>query len=119
MLLVPYFWKSCDITKQLGIFLSKGGNSIWDLQNIESHDEIINVLEENDFPVTKLTYRNGIVYAEIDFDQLCLSDFYLNTDPDVSEKDVWQLFDIPASVVSCKGFEDISRILTGTAKCQS
>ena len=113
MLLVPYFWKSCDITKQLGIFLSKGGDSVWDLQNIELHDEIINVLEENDFPVTKLTYRNGIVYAEIDFDQLCLSDFYLNTDPDVSEKDVWQLFDIPDTVLLSEEFKAICLILTG------
>lgn len=113
MLLVPYFWKACDKTKQLGIFLSKGGDSVWTLDGINTDDEIIKVLEENDFPVIELTYTKGVVYAQIDYEQLALSDFYLNTDPGVSEKDVWQLFDIPYTVVGCDEFRDISRILTG------
>jgi len=114
VLLVPYFWNQISETsKQLGLFLSKGSDSLWALEGLETENEIMEALEGNGFPVLTLKRVNTIVYAEIDYTQLCLDDFYLSTDPDVSEKDVWQIFDIPDTVYMSEEFEAISSILTG------
>ena len=113
MLLIPYFWDTTQFDKtRLGIFLSEGGNSLWNLDTV-AHDSIIALLEDNDFPVTGLTYGNDIVYANIDYGQISLSDFYISTDPNVSEKDVWQIFDIPNTVLASEEFKSICQMLTG------
>ena len=111
MLLIPYFWDTTE--SRLGVFLSEGGNSLWNIDDTETHDSIIALLKDNDFPVTGLTYANGNVYANIDYGQITLSDFYLSTDPCVSEKDVWQIFDIPNTILASEEFKSVCQMLTG------
>lgn len=115
MLLIPYFWDTTQSKKRLGVFLSEGGNSLWNLDDTETHDSIIALLEDNEFPVTDLTYANGAVYALIDYSQISLRDFYLSTDPSVSDKDVWQIFDIPTIVLTSEEFKSVCQMLTGVS----
>ena len=117
MLLIPYFWDTTQ--SKLGVFLSEGGNSLWNLDDTETHDSIIALLEDNDFPVTGLIYANDIVYANIDYSQISLCDFYISTDPNVSDKDVWQIFDIPNTILVSEEFKSICQMLTGKVKYQS
>ena len=127
MLLVPYFWdKTSNPNKAhaegtgakalLGLFLSKGGESVWTLDGPQTRETITKIIEENGFPLINLKYilDRGIAYAEIDYGQLCMSDFYLSTEPDVSEKDVWRLFEIPESILSSQEFTSICQVLTGS-----
>ena len=116
MLLVPYFWdKTSNPNKTLlGLFVSKGGNSVWTLEEPQTRETIPEILKENGFPLVNLIYLDGIAYAEIDYGHLCMSDFYLSTEPDVSEKDVWRIFEIPHSVLLSEEFKSISQVLTGT-----
>lgn len=114
MLLIPYFWDTTQ--SRLGIFLSEGGNSLWNLDDTETHDSIIALLKVNDFPVTGLIYTNDIVYANIDYSQISLSDFYISTEPNVSDKDVWQIFDIPNTILVSEEFKSICQMLTGISK---
>ena len=125
MLLVPYFWdKTSNLNKAhaegtsakalLGLFLSKGGESVWKLEGSQTAETITEVLKENGFPIVNLMCLHGITYAEINYGQLCMSDFYLSNEPDVSEKDVWRIFEIPDSVLLSEEFKSISQMLTGT-----
>ena len=125
MLLVPYFWdKTSNPNKahaegtgakaRLGLFLSKGGESVWTLEGPQTRETIPEILKENGFPLLNLLCLHGIVYAEIDYGRLCMSDFYLSTEPDVSEKDVWRIFEIPGSVLLSEEFKSISQVLTGS-----
>ena len=125
MLLVPYFWdKTSNPNKahaegtgakaRLGLFLSKGGESVWTLEGPQNRETILEILKENGFPLVNLMCLHGIAYAEIDCGRLCMSDFYLSTEPDVSEKDVWRIFEIPDSVLVSEEFKSISQVLTGS-----
>ena len=122
MLLVPYFWDKTGnpnnnkALARLGLFLSKGGESVWTLDEPQTRETITKILEENGFPLINLNYvlDRGIAYAEIDYGQLCMSDFYLSTEPDVSEKDVWRLFEIPESILLSQEFTSICQMLTGS-----
>ena len=110
MILLPYFLDSNQ--KQLGIFLCEGGNALWEVDDTESMESIQALLEENGLPVQWI-HRSGVIHIEINYQSLKLKDFYLSTDPGVSDKDVWQLFDVPSDMWLEPEFHDVLDVLTG------
>lgn len=107
MIVIPYFY----CATKLGLFLEKGGTALW---TIADDDDVKQTLQDNGFPVISLTVSTckSVTYAEIKYDDMSLNDFYLSTDPNVSEKDVWRIFDIPDVVRTMPEFRRAFYILT-------
>ena len=111
MIVVPYFWKTKGNTMQLGIFLSKGGSTLW---SIGDNEDINSVLIANGFPTLSLSVSDdGSVYAEIDRDTIDMSGFYTTDEPDIGEKDVWHIVDVPMDILGLPEFLNIFYTLTG------
>lgn len=105
MILVPYFWNTENPDWiQFGVFLCSGGRSLW---SVDSSDCVKPTLEENEFPLKKLTTTNDVTYAEIDYTTLKLENFYRWDEVDyrVSECDVWRITKIPVALWSCEVFK--------------
>ena len=97
---------------QLGLFLSKGGSALW---TIDDNEDIHTVLLANGFPSVRTSVSDdGIFYAEINYDALDLDGFYLTTDADVSDKDVWQIINVPMFILELPEFLNIFHTLTNT-----
>lgn len=98
MILLPFFLDTSNPIR-LGIFRSEGGRSFWQVEDTCSHFEILSMLTCNGLPVVSLETVGPVIFARIDHINLKLNDFYLlsDVDPDVSDKDVWQLFTIPST----------------------
>lgn len=107
MIIIPYFWHNTI----LGIFLSNGGSSLWD---IDSNADIEQILEENGFPYITIQTKSDITYVEIEYESLHLDDFYLSTDTNISDKDVWHIIDVPEEVAVTSEFKKILYTLTNT-----
>lgn len=97
---------------ELGVFLSKGGSALW---TIDDSEDIQTVLITNGFPSVRTSVSDdGIFYAEIDHEALDLDGFYLSTEPDVSDKDVWQIINVPMFILGLPEFLNIFHILTNS-----
>lgn len=106
MIVLPYFY--CN--RQLGIFLSKGGETLW---TIDDDADYMATLADNGFPVVSISKcTNDILYVKIDYYMLKINDFYLSTDYDISTKDVWKIFDLPEVILTTRRFHRILRTLT-------
>lgn len=106
MIVLPYFY--CK--SQLGIFLSKGGEALW---TIDDDADYMATLADNGFPVLSISKcNNDILYVKIDYDMLKINDFFLSTDYDISTKDVWKIFDLPEVILTTRRFHRILRTLT-------
>jgi hypothetical protein len=112
MIVIPYFWKTKGNTMQLGIFLSKGGSTLW---SIGDNEDINAVLIANGFPTLSLSVSDdGIVYAQIDHDTVDMSGFYTTNEPDIGDKDVWHCIDVPMDILGLPEFLKIFYRLTNT-----
>jgi len=108
MLLIPVF---CSVGKdwmRLGLFLTNGGRSIWEIGAEATDKDIIDSLSKNDIPVLSLTRLSDVIYAKIDKKRLNLNDFYTwdEIDPKTSTLDVWRIISIPRGLWSCKIFRE-------------
>jgi hypothetical protein len=112
MIVLPYFIDYTSERKTLGFFLCEGGTTVWRVDDTESIESIKFLLEENGLPVQWIQLRNGVVHAEIDHRKLKLNEFYLSTDSNVKEKDVWQLFNVPSEMWLEPEFHRVLDILT-------
>ena len=108
MLLIPVFWKKSDTWLELGIFLSNGGKSIWEIDDSSTDSDIKTLLEGNDMPLISITRHANTAYAKIDIDQLHLNEFYTwnEIDPKTSTLDVWRILQIPRGLWSCGVFRE-------------
>ena len=108
MLLIPVFWKKSDTWLELGIFLSNGGKSIWEIDDSSTDSDIKTLLEGNDMPLISITRHANTAYAKIDIDQLHLNEFYTwnEIDPKTSTLDVWRILQIPRGLWSCDVFRE-------------
>lgn len=108
MLLIPVFWKKSDTWLELGIFLSNGGKSIWEIHDTSTDTDIKNLLQDNDMPLISITRHANTAYAKIDIDQLHLNEFYTwnEIDPKTSTLDVWRILQIPRGLWSCGVFRE-------------
>lgn len=108
MLLIPVFWKKSDTWLELGIFLSNGGKSIWEIDDSSTDSDIKTLLEGNDMPLISITRHANTAYAKIDIDRLHLNEFYTwnEIDPKTSTLDVWRILQIPRGLWSCGVFRE-------------
>ena len=105
MLVIPYFFNKSN--KQFGIFLSEGGRSIWSVDDTMTHTELIEMLNDNGFPLSTVEYINGNIYVIVNYEELKLDNFFLlsEVDPLTSDKDVWRLFSIPEELLKSEEFK--------------
>jgi hypothetical protein len=110
MLLIPFFWDTT--TKKgwikFGVFLCSAGREIWSMDDTSTDADIRSLLEENGFPVSKITRMSTATFVHIDSSILKLNDFYLwsEVDPDKSQEDVWRIYNIPQSLWTCEVFKE-------------
>jgi len=110
MLLIPFFWDTDDKKGwiKFGVFLCSAGREIWSVDDASKDSDIKSMLEENGFPVIKITRMPSATFVHIDHSKLKLSDFYLwsEVDPDKSEEDVWRIYAIPQALWNCEVFKE-------------
>lgn len=111
MLLIPLFWKGSDKKEgwmHLGVFLSDGGRTFWQVDDSITDKDVEQLLNDNGLPVSKVYRYANTIYAKIDTERLKLNEFYTwnEIDPKNSKLDVWKVIKIPISLWSCNIFRD-------------
>ena len=108
MRLVPYFHTTDLNWITLGIFLSEGGRSTWEIENTDTETDIRALLKDNGFPILNIDKKAEAVYAKIDETSIKMDDFYLWTEinPKTSENDVWRTLSIPVALWTCPVFKE-------------
>lgn len=107
MILIPYYIETTNpALKVVHVFLCSGGRSLWSVKG--TNKSILQMLEENGFPVKSVKKESDIIYALIDDTRLKKDDFYTwdEINPQVSEEDIWRTFLIPTVLSTCPIFKE-------------